>query len=71
MIGDYMTAQLLFEDRLRDAERRRAQHALLSNAAEQTPDERQVGLLHRLKVWMHVEKPQAQGANDARHAHAL
>lgn len=70
MMGDYQTAQLLFEDRLRDAEQQRA-HRELRDAARQYPDTAQDNLLHRIKVWMRVEKQQAQGANDARHAHAL
>jgi hypothetical protein len=68
MIGDYKTAQLLFQDRLREAEQRRAERELIRDAAEQNPRN---GLLNRIKLMLNVQKPQAQGANDARHAHAL
>lgn len=70
MMGDYKTAQLLFQDRLREAEQDRALRELQREAAEWNRDNRHGGLLRRLKLWMRVEQ-QAQGTHDARHAHAL
>ena len=73
-LSDY-TVQLLHQDRLRDAAKRQAQLELIRDAAEQTPDVRQGGLLHQMKQLMsrrsnHVQA-QPQEVNDARRAHAL
>ena len=71
---DYTTVQLLHEDRLRDAAKRQAQLDLIRDASEQTPDERQGGLLHQMKQLMqrrnHVQS-QPQDCTDVRPAHAI
>ena len=69
MMGDYKTAQLLFEDRLREAEQHRLQREL-RRAADEYNRAQGRGLLRRIKLWMRIE-PQVLGAKDARHAHAL
>ncbi|MEO8393650.1 MAG: hypothetical protein ABI700_11730 [Chloroflexota bacterium] len=71
---DYATVQLLHQDRLRDAEKRRSQLQLIRDAGEQTPNEIQGGLLHQMKQLMHVGnhvQRQSQDCNDVRPAHAI
>ncbi|MBI1259236.1 MAG: hypothetical protein GC204_17350 [Chloroflexi bacterium] len=71
---DYNTVQLLHEDRLRDAAKRQAKLDLIRDASEQTPDERQGGLLHQMKQLMHRGnhvQSQPQETRDVRRAHAI
>jgi len=73
-VSDY-TIQLLHEDRLRDAAKRRNQLELIRDAAEQTPEVIEGGLLHQIKQLMtrrsnHVQL-QPQDCNDVRPAHAI
>ncbi len=71
---DYNTVELLHQDRLRDAAKRRSQLELIRDASEQTPNEVPGGLLHQLKQLMRVGKQvqsQSQDCNDARPAHAI
>lgn len=70
MLVSSYTVQLLHEDRLRDAERRRANGKLLRDATEQAPVVVNTSLWQQLKLRF-SPKTQHQGAADVRRAHAL
>jgi hypothetical protein len=64
-VSDY-SVQLLHEERLRDAERRRAQSDLLRDPSEPMPNERSVSLVEQVKQWMQARNRQPQGVTDVR-----
>ena len=66
-------AQVLHEERLRDAERRRAHNALIRDAYEQSPVVVYNSLWQQIKQRMGVksQQPRQQGAIDVRRATAV
>ena len=67
--SDY-TTMLMHENRLRDAERRRAHAELLHEASEAAPGAARHGLLDRLQQWMPQRQPKLTTA-EIRRAHAV
>ncbi len=70
MLVSSYTVQLLHEDRLRDAERRRSSDKLLRDATEQAPVVVYTSLWQQLKQRF-SPKTQRQGAADVRRVHAV
>jgi hypothetical protein len=64
-VSDY-SVQLLHEERLRDAERRRAQNDLLRDPSEPMPNERRVSLVEQVREWMQARNHQPQEVTDVR-----
>jgi hypothetical protein len=58
-VSDY-TVQLLHEERLRDAERRRSQLDLLRDPSEPMPNERSMSLVEQVKQWVQARNHQHQ-----------
>ncbi len=70
MLVSSYTVQLLHEDRLREAERRRSSDKLLRDATEQAPVVVYTSLWQQLKQRF-SPKPQRQGAVDVRRVPAV
>lgn len=68
-VNDY-NAQLLHQDRLRDAANLRAQSELIRDASEPVPNEIQAGLLYSIRNWIQT-RIQQQEVTDVRRAHAV
>lgn len=67
-ITDY-SAQLLHQDRLREAERAQRFH-VLRDATEQAPVITEAGVFHQLKQWFH-SRNRRQEVRDVRRATAV
>ena len=68
-MSDY-TVQLLHQDRLREAERRRA-HQMVYDAAEPTPVVEETGLWYQIKNWLRSRNHSQQESHDVRRANAI
>jgi len=67
----YHTVQLLHEDRLRDAEKRRAQNDLIRDASEPMPNEHSMNLVEQVKEWVQTRNHQQQEVTNVRRAKAI